>query len=159
MERKVYDISKANYKFDASRRNNKYTFDGIKWVNAGEAIEILLKFVLGLLAKKDPNTGWNEGNDIEEYKASVKSPNFTLVNSVIGETFEEVKEEYFKHVASEIVIFGIIAGDELITYWMDMNEFDEYLKEFGTWEKTRKVIRGKKLSNQMVTWLEKRVVE
>lgn len=160
MKRRVYNISKINYIFDASRIGNKYSFDnGAKWINTGEAVEVLIKSVLGLLGVKDANTGFNKGSDIKEYKASVKSPRFTLTSVALGNTFEEVKERYFKEVASEMTIFGIIAGEDLITYWMTMEEFKEYLEVFGTWEPKRKVIRGKQLSNQMITWFERKVDE
>lgn len=155
MKREVYTITK-DYQFDSTHAGAPYSIDG-KHCNAGEAVEILLKAALELTAEKDPNTPFDEGSDIPELHASVKSPNFTLTSVNLGESFEEVMENYFERTASTCTAWGYIAGEELVVYWMSMDEFREYLEEFGTWEKSRKVIRGKKLSKKMLDWLDKRM--
>lgn len=155
MKRNVYTITK-DYQFDITHKGTPYCIDGT-WKNAGEAVEILLKSALGFEAVKDANTSFELGDDIPELCASVKSPKFTLTSVKLGESFEEVKANYFERTASELVIWGYVAGEELVTYWMSMEEFSEYLDKFGTWEASRKVIRGKGLSNKMLNWFEERV--
>ena len=155
MKREVYTITK-DYQFDITHKGAPYCIDGT-WKNAGEAVEILLKDALGFRAEKDANTPFDEDSDIPELHASVKSPAFTLTSVKLGESFEEVKASYFERTASELTIWGYVAGEELVTYWMNMEEFSDYLEAFGTWEASRKVIRGKKLSNKMLNWFEERV--
>ena len=156
IKKTVYEIT-INFIYESARRGAKYSFDGGKhWVNAGEAVEIILKACLGYDAEKDANTRFDLGSDIEPIHASVKSPAFTLTSEVIGSNFDEVLSNYFLRTASDKVAYGIIAGDSLIVYWMDMEAFKDYLNEWGTWEASRKVIRGKKLSKGMLNWLDKR---
>ena len=155
MKRNVYTITK-DYQFDSTHKGAPYCIDGT-YKNGGEALEVFQKDALGFEAVKDPNTSFELGDDIPELHASVKSPKFTLTSVYLGESFEEVKKNYFERTASELVIWGYIAGEEIVTYWMSMEEFSEYLDEFGTWDKSRKVIRGKALSKKMLDWLEERV--
>ena len=160
MKRVIYNIEGINYIYDARRKGAKYSFDGGQtWKNNGEAVEIVLKWALGLKATKDGNTPFDKGSDIEEYKASVKSPKFTLTTCNIGNDKETIVSEYFKRTASKQTVYGYIAGEELITYWMNMEEFGEYLKEFGYYDNHSGYVRGKALSNKMVTWFEKRVIK
>lgn len=158
MKRMVYDISGFDYKFDASRRTNKYwVASENRWCNQGETVEPMLKWVHGLEAKKDPNTAFDKGSDIEEYHTSVKSPKFGLTNESLADNKEEYIDRYFERTASKNVAYGYIAGDELIVYWMRMDEFREYLNEFSYMSEGR--LRGNGLSNKMITWFEKRVIK
>ena len=160
MKRVVYNIIGIDYIFDASRKGAKYSFDGGRtWKNNGEAVEIILKWALGLEASKDANTPFDKGSDIEEYKASVKSPKFTLTTCNIGNNKEDIIREYFKRTASKQTVYGYIAGEEIITYWMDMEEFKEYLDEFGYYDNHSGYVRGKALSNKMINWFEKRIAK
>lgn len=157
MRRETYSIN-IEYLFDSARKGAKYTFNkGESWVNGGEAIEIFVKSALGLSAEKDANTPFDVDSDIPGYHASVKSSAFTLTSEKLGETFEEVKAEYFRRTVSTCTVYGYITEDTLVTYWMTMEEFAEYLDTFGVWEASRKVIRGKKLSGKMIEWFEARV--
>lgn len=157
MKRETYSIN-IDYIYDSARKGAKYSFNnGSSWVNGGEAIEIMLKAGLGLDPKKDANTPFDVDSDIPEYHASVKSSAFTLASEKLGETFEEVKAEYFRRTVSECVVYGYATEDTLVTYWMTMKEFAEYLDKWGTWEASRKVIRGKKLSGKMIEWFESKV--
>ena len=159
MKRKVFTIT-INYQFDNARKGAKYTFDGGQThKNGGEALEIMLKSGLKLEAVKDANTSFDKGDDIPEYKASVKSPKFTLTTVKLGNDFETIVSEYFKRTASEQVIWGYIAGEEIVTYWMSMDEFREYLEAWGYYDSHSGYVRGKALSGRMLRWLEARVVE
>lgn len=159
MKRNVFTVT-TNYQFDSARKGAKYTFDGGQtWKNSGEAVEILLKGALGLAAEKDANTSFDKGDDIPELRASVKSPKFTLTTVKLGADFETITDEYFKRTVSELVIWGYIAGEELVTYWMSMDEFKEYLNNWGYLDKHSGYVRGKALSNKMLNWFEARVAE
>lgn len=157
MKRTVYTID-INYTYDNARRGAKYSFDnGKTWKNSGEAVEIILKACLGLNAEKDANTPFDKGSDIESLHTSVKSPAFTLTTCKLGTTKNEIVENYFKRTASDCVAYGYITEDTLVTYWLTMEEFREYLEEFGYLDKHSGYVRGKKLSNYMLYWLDKRV--
>ena len=94
MKRVIYNIEGINYIYDARRKGAKYSFDGGQtWKNNGEAVEIVLKWALGLEATKDGNTPFDKGSDIEEYKASVKSPKFTLTTCNIGNDKRGLQED------------------------------------------------------------------
>ena len=158
MKRMVYDVSQFNYKYDATRQSNKYYVDSEgRWVNHGEAVEAMLKWAYGLEAKKDPNTGYNEGSDIEKFKTSVKSPKFGLTSATLANTKDEYINKYFETTASKNVAYGYVAGSELIVYWMKMEEFRDYLKEFSYMDKGR--LRGNSLSNKMINWFERRIAK
>lgn len=159
MERRVYKVD-IDYRFEIDRKGSKYTFDnGQTYKNTGEAFEILLKSCLGLEPMKDANTPFNEGDDIPEYKASVKSPKFTLTTVKLGEDKDTIINEYFRQVASRQVVWGYIAGEEIVTYWLNMGEFMDYLQVWGYYDKHSGYVRGKALSGKMIEWLEERVVE
>jgi hypothetical protein len=51
----------------------------------------------------------------------------------------------------------MLIDDELITYIMDIDEFVEFTREFGSYEASRKVIRYKADSGKMIKWFEARV--
>ena len=155
MKKTVYRVMKS-YTFDPTHKGAPYTFDGEHWLNAGELVEILLKFVKGFEAEKDANTKWNEGSDIEQTATSVKSSGATLASDLKGEDMSEMLDRYFKEVHSTNWSFGIIIEDTLTEYNMNANEFREMLMTWASINE-RKVIRLKKVSTKMVKWLEDRV--
>jgi hypothetical protein len=55
------------------------------------------------------------------------------------------------------VVWGYIAGEEIVTYWMSMEEFREYLNNWGYFDKHSGYVRGKALSGKMLRWFEERI--
>lgn len=155
MKKQIFPIT-FKYNFDPARRGAKYTLDGEHWLNAGEFVEIAVKSGLGLELRKDANTSFDEGDDIPELKASVKSPKFTLTTVNLGDSKDEIIRNYFERTASETVVWGFIAGEEVVTYWMSMAEFAEYLENWGYFDKHTRYVRGKALSGKMLNWLDER---
>lgn len=158
MRKEIFTIN-FDYNFNANRRGAKYTLNGEHWLNAGEFVEIAVKSGLGLELHKDACTAFDKGDDIPEYKASVKSPKFTLTTVNLGDNKDEIIAHYFERTASETAIWGFVAGEEVITYWMTMDEFREYLNEWGYFDKHSHYVRGKALSGKMLNWLDERVTE
>lgn len=156
MRKEVYSIN-IDYTFNPAHKGANYTFNnGINWVNNGEFSEILCKSVLGFDSKKDANTPYDKGSDIEELNASVKSSRFTLVNMKLANTFEESITKYFQTVHSSIWIYVIVVNDEVNLYYMDKEEFKEFLYEFSGLNE-RQVIRAKATSGKMIAWFENKL--
>ena len=134
-----------------------YSLDGIHWMNGGELAEVLDKLSKGYAPTKDANGRWDETSDIPETRTSCKSYRFGLNNEYLGDTYEEVKTEYFKRVHSVEWDYIIIEGDTLTVYTMDKAEFAEYLDNFHIFEKGRiRGVRSKKAITEMIEWLEAR---
>ena len=124
-------------------------------MNAGEFKEAIRKAVAGLECKKDANTPFDEGSDIEETNTSVKSSGATI-SPLKGETVEEIMSEYFKRVHSDNWDYVTIVDDRVIVYNMDADEFKEFVRTFGNVTE-RKVVRLKKESSKMIRWFEERI--
>lgn len=155
MKKTVYPITEM-YTYDPSHKGAPFTFDGEHWMNAGELVEILLKWAKGFKAEKDANTKWSEGSDIEQTATSVKSSGATLASDLKGENMGEMLNRYFAEVHSTNWSFGIIIEGTLTEYNMNADEFREMLMTWASINE-RKVIRFKKVSTKMVKWLEDRV--
>ena len=156
--KKITAEIKIEYRFDSEHKGACYTLDGIHWMNLGEFAEIITKLVLGFEPKKDGNTPYNEGSDIEEINASVKSSRFTLVNKKLAETFEESIIEYFRTVHSTVWIYTVVIEKEATLYIMNKEEFESFLYRFSSLNE-RGVIRAKTTSTKMIQWLEERAGE
>ena len=87
--KKISTLTTIEYTFDPTRKGAKYTLDGTHYMNGGEFAEVATKAALGFEAHKDANTAYNEGSDIPEINASVKSSKATLVNMKLADTFDE----------------------------------------------------------------------
>lgn len=152
----TYNLVKA-FQFDANHSGAHYSFDGgSHWCNFGEFAETHFKACLNLKAEKDANTPFDKGDDIPEYSASVKSSKATLVNRVLGNSFEETKALYFENVHSKRFVWVSIQDTELTAFWMDASEFENFLNEFSSFDKSRKVIRFKAESKRMIQWLKEK---
>lgn len=153
MKKEVYTIN-IDYIFDTAHKGANYSFDGgAHWTNGGEAHEIITKSVLGFEAKKDANTSYDKGSDIEALRASVKSARFTLVNKALASTFDDTVNEYFNTTHSKVWIYAIIIDTEITLYFMDDVEFREFLYKFTALNE-RGLIRGKHTSGKMIKWFE-----
>lgn len=145
------------YTFDPSHVRAPYTIDGEHYMNGGEFAEIADKLVKGLGSKKDANTPFDMGSDIEETYTSIKASKATLTSKQIGYDFESIKRCYFARVHSTNWDYVVIINDTIIIYNMNAKEFEEFLDHWATYCSGRNVIRLKATSAKMLTWLDERV--
>lgn len=143
----------VSYVFDADRKGAKYSFDGAKYMNAGEWKECLAKSVLGYANHKDANTPYNMGSDIPEIAASVKSSKASLTNMVLAPSFEESVNTYFANVHSTCFIWVEVVDDNVVLYEMNADEFKGFIYHWSNLNE-RGVIRFKASSAKMVAYLE-----
>ena len=155
MKKTTYDLTIV-YTYDPAHKGAPYTFDGHRWMNAGEYMECLVKSVLGYEPKKDANLPYDLGSDIPELKASIKSSRFTLTNRSLADSFEESLDEYFRTVHSTIWLYGVQIEDQLTIYEMNASEFRAFLIRFAGMNE-RKVIRARATTGKMIAWFESRV--
>lgn len=140
-----------------NHRHAPHTLDGVHWLNNGDLAEVLNKHRLGYAPTKDGNGKWCDTSDIPETCTSCKSYRFTLTSERLGNTYEEVKAEYFRRTHSVNWDYIIIDGNTLIVYTMNRNEFAEYLDNFHLFENgIVRGVRSKKDINKMIEWLEAR---
>ena len=154
MKKTTYTLN-VNYQFNTEHKGAPYTFDGEHYMNAGEFKEAIRKAVAGLECKKDANTPFDKGSDIEEYNTSVKSSGATI-SPVKGDTLEGIMAEYFERVHSDNWDYVTVVDEEVIVYNMNAEEFNEFVKEFGR-VNSRKVVRLIKESGRMIKWFEERI--
>lgn len=149
-------VGKINlgYIYDAARKGAKYSINGGKsWLNGGEFMEAVAKSLHGLNAGKDANTRFNEGSDVPEYHASVKSSKASLTNMKLADTFEDSVRAYFEQVASS-EFWYVTMTDELVTiYKMGAKTFERFIRKFAKLNE-RGVIRLASTSSKMLTWLD-----
>lgn len=140
-----------------NHKHNPFSIDGVQWLNGGELAEILDKLSKGFEPVKDANGKWCDTSDIPETRTSCKSYRFGLNNEYLGDTYEEVKAEYFSRVHSVSWDYIIVDGDTLTVYTMDKAEFSEYLDNFHIFERGRiRGVRSKRDINRMIEWLDAR---
>ena len=156
MKKTTYTLN-VNYQFVAEHKGAPYTFDGQHFMNAGEFKEAIRKAAAGLECKKDANTPFDKGSDIEEYNTSVKSSGATI-SPIKGDTLEGIMTEYFERVYSDNWDYVTLVDEEVIVYNMEKEEFMEFVREFGRIN-TRKVVRLIKESGRMIRWLEERIAQ
>lgn len=154
MIKEIY-VGLKKYTFDDSRKGAKYSFDGLRWMNAGEWREAQYKYKLGLEAVKDANTAFDAGSDIESLHRSVKSSKATLTSEILGKDMESSLTCYFKRVASTSWAWVINIDDCLTVYVMNAEEFKEFTMTWASMESGR--IRYKATSGKMIAWFESRV--
>lgn len=134
-----------------------YSLDGEHWFNHGDLCEIADKASKNLPLKKDANTPYDKGSDIEETNTSVKSSGATLVNKVLGYDYKSVKEMYFATCHSTNWDYVVMTTEEIIVYNMNKEEFSNFMDTFASFLSDRKVIRFKKDSMKMMKWFEERL--
>ena len=153
---KMKMMSKINVTFlyDATRKGAKYSVNGGKsWLNGGEFAEVVAKAAHGLDATKDANTRFNEGSDVPEFHASVKSSKASLTNMKLADSFDASVTAYFEQTASSEFWYVSIM-DELVTiYKMNATKFEKFLRKFSKLNE-RGVIRIAATSAKMLAWLD-----
>lgn len=154
MKKMIFELN-LNYSYDKEHKGAHYLVNG-KHLNTGEFTEVATKSGLGYEAKKDANTAYNEGSDIPELNASVKSSRFTLTSSKLADTFEKSIEIYFQNVHSTVWIYATIIENMINLYFMNKEEFKSFLESFSSLNE-RGVIRGKATTAKMLAWLEGKV--
>ena len=149
-------ITKAitfEYQFDSAHKGAPYTIDGTHHMNGGEFKEVVAKDVTGYMGAKDANTRYDMGSDIPEMNASVKSSKATLVNMVLGATFEESVDTYFANVHSDLFIWVSVNETIATLYMMNADEFRTFIYKFSGLNE-RGYIRFKAESGKMIAFLE-----
>lgn len=128
-------------------------------MNFGDVAEVQTRYILtGIVAPKDGNTAFDKGSDIPELNCSVKSGKATLTSKKLGNSFEEVLENYFQQTASTLWAWYIQIDEHGVVYLMNSNEFAEFTRNFARWDDRRKVIRYKTSSCKMICWFESKMV-
>ena len=113
MTKTEYTIN-FKFTFDPMHKGAPYTLDGEHYMNGGEFAEVADKMVKGLGSKKDANTPFDKGSDIEETDTSVKSSKATLTSAQIGYDFDSIKRCYFARVHSTNWDYVVILDDTVI---------------------------------------------
>jgi len=151
---KVKGKVNLSYIYDAARKGAKYSINGGKsWLNAGEFMEAVAKAMHGLDAGKDANTRFDEGSDVPEFHASVKSSKASLTNCKLADDFEGSVRAYFEQVASS-EFWYVTMVDELATvYKMNAKTFERFIRKFAKLNE-RGVIRFATTSAKMLAWLD-----
>lgn len=151
---KVMGKVNLSYIYDAARKGAKYSInEGKSWLNAGEFMEAVAKAMHGLDAGKDANTRFNEGSDVPEFHASVKSSKASLTNCKLADDFEGSVRAYFEQVASS-EFWYVTMVDELATiYKMNAKTFERFIRKFAKLN-DRGVIRFATTSAKMLAWLD-----
>lgn len=151
---KVMGKVNLSYIYDAARKGAKYSINGGKsWLNAGEFMEAVAKAMHGLDAGKDANTRFDEGSDVPEFHASVKSSKASLTNCKLADDFEGSVRAYFEQVASS-EFWYVTMIDELATvYKMNAKTFERFIRKFAKLNE-RGVIRFATTSAKMLAWLD-----
>lgn len=154
-------VSTLQYTYDPEHRGARYCIDGKKYCNVGELLESIAKHHRGLEYLRNPTTKWNEGSDIEEENASVKSGKASLA-CLYGESIEEVLEKYFAEVASNKWIYMVMLDDLIVEYHMNAKEFYDFCFAFGrlvaeTGHPERKKVRLLATSAKTIQWLEEKI--
>ena len=151
---KMISRNPVHYTYDPSHKGAPYTIDGSKWMNAGELKEIIAKALHKLAAGKDANTAFDEGSDVPEYSASVKSSKATLTcKKLAGDSYLEMLDDYFARVASTSFWWVELADEDAIIYKMNAKTFRKFMERFANLTSYGS-IRFAKTSAKMLTWLD-----
>ena len=143
------------YIHDVTRRGAMFSINGgDSWMNHGGLAEALAKHSHGLDPRVDGNTAFDEGSDVPEFHASVKSHKATLTTKPLaGSTFEEKLADYFRRVASTEFWWVEFGAGTVTIYKMDAAKFAEFAKRFA-FLTCYGVIRFRGSSSKMLAWLE-----
>lgn len=159
--RKVTHTTNTTIHFDPAHKGAPYTVDGIHYMNGGNVNEAAVNEWLGKGFGYDTaHVSFDQGSDIEELHASVKSSGASLA-CLYGETKEQIIAEYFKRTASRQWIYVVRVDEEFWFYFMTKEEFSEMLEKFATTAKEsgshKLKVRFNKTSGKMIKWLEEKV--
>lgn len=125
--------------------------------NNGQRVQQNLDFQLTGQLRKADRVPFDQGSDIPEYRLSVKSYHFTLANNLSGETYEEMKADFFARCHS--THFAYVTRSQLV-YIMNREQFAEFLDLFHELDRSsapngnKVVIRGKREPKAMIQWLD-----
>ena len=124
--------------------------------NAGQNAEQSLAYALTGEIRKHDKVAFDKGSDIPEFKMSVKSARFTLASTLQGESYEEMKADFFRRCVSEIFAYVTKSGE---VYMMTAEKFSSFLDNFSSVGYSsskhghRKIIRMRSESKEVLTWL------
>lgn len=142
-----------SHQYDAKRKGAKYTINnGESHMNEGDFSEVAAKSVLGLSLEKS-NIRFDEGSDVPEYCASVKSSRATLTNVKLADTFEASVQAYFEQTASKEFWYVSIVDNMVTIYRMNAVKFERFIRKFSSLNE-RGVIRFATTSARMLAWLD-----
>lgn len=125
--------------------------------NNGQRVQQNLTFQLTGQLRKADRVPFDQGSDIPEYHLSVKSYHFTLANNLNGDTYEEMKADFFSRCHS--THFAYVTRSQLV-YIMNREQFAEFLDLFHELDRSsapngnKVVIRGKREPKAMIQWLD-----
>ena len=160
MRKETYQ-NNLSYIFEADRKNAKYSIDGGEhFMNHGDYCECLAKSVLGFEPKKDANTRADEGWDIEEIKASVKSWNCGLSDrkDLKGLGFNEFCKRFFAdELPNTQYIWVHDYGEMVDLYYLNETEMKEFTKFAAKYYEYEQKVRFKLCENKIVQYLDERV--
>lgn len=107
---------------------------GTAYRNHGQLCESIVKWRLGLYTEVNPNTSFDEGSDIEELRASVKSHKCSLAKGLRGETMDEKVNDFITrgHSTTWVWVEWNEKTELVDEYWMDETEFRAFCKRFLT---------------------------
>ena len=124
--------------------------------NAGQNAEQSLAYALTGEIRKHDKVAFDKGSDIPEFKMSVKSARFTLASALNGESYEEMKADFFSRCASEILAYVTKSGE---VYMMTSETFGRFLDAFASvgYSSSKnghhKIIRMRSESKEVLNWL------
>lgn len=157
-------ITTLPYEYTNHARSHYRIANSNEYKNHGELMECIAKDHRGLfISDKNPSTRFDQGSDIMEYNASVKSSEASLA-CLYGRTFTEIVKQYFALVPSDIFIYVELNEEtnEVVEYIMNKREFGAFLQKFGylhyeSGNREKKKIRIRATSQKMIQWFEERV--
>lgn len=150
------------HEYAPAHRGAPYLYNG-RYMNSGEFLECAVKSAYGVSSTKDANTRFDAGNDMPEYSASIKSAKATLTSVALGDTRDEILDNYFARTASKMFIYAFILDETLHCVEMNAEEFRDFTENFSYVSNTSskngdiKVIRYKTTSMKMIKWFEAHV--
>ena len=152
---KMVAMNPLQVAYDPARRGTHWTIDGRKWLNAGELAEVIAKALHHLAPVKDGKTAFDEGSDIPEFGASVKSSEGSLTEKPLaGTTYAEMLDDYFRRVASSNFWWVERNGNVITIYKMKAPLFRRFMERFAKYRPCDKKIRFAKTNEKMLKWLE-----
>lgn len=142
-------------------RGAPYLLDGAH-KNRGELCESITKWVRGLYTPVNPSTSFDQGSDIPELRASVKSSHCSLASKLFGNTLGEMVADFIARSHSDSFVWvEWDEGTEQVTeYWMDRKDFSRFCSKFVVNDSSSSIRpRCMKSSSKMRAWLEANVTE
>ena len=143
-----------NFQFDASRAQAKYSINGgASWMNHGEFCERIAKAILGYAPTKDA-VAFDEGYDLPELKASIKSVRCGLTERKdMPRNPVDFMREFWAREIAERYIYVCDHGDYMTLYTMNPREFREFVSEFARWDAYCVKFRINTCDSKVERWL------